>query len=344
MAKEMVTTVINENLKKKAFSSEVMHEGRNRSFFSRFTSAKGDNVIWRRNDLRASGKGVIYPFVRSLSEPGVTGTDRLIGNEENLTQHQIWIGCKVMRHAVARYDQDQLWLPWSLDTETKNALINWYSDKLDARLIDALSKDCTNVLYAPNAAGVWPTAENQITAANKLTSNALNGLKAVIDVSWKIFTPVKVAEFGKKYNIGLFHPNVINDLRTDPDWIEIQKLSAERGSTNPLFTGAEGVLHGTICWSYDKIHVTATGAAGEKVYHNLILGERASIHAEKQAMKTIEQLDDYEEVLGRGVRSVEGIEKVVIENEEQTKKTDFGVIKFMTSGSKAPAAFDLFDI
>ena len=61
-------------------------------------------------------------------------------------------------------------------------------------------------------------------------------------------------------------------------------------------------------------------------------------------MKTIEQLDDYEEVLGCGVRSVEGIEKVVIENEEQTKKTDFGVIKFMTSGSEAPAAFDLFDI
>lgn len=344
MAQEMVTIKINENLKKKTFSSEVMHEGRNRSFFSRFTSAKGDNVIWRRNDLRESGEGVIYPFIRSLSGSGVTGTNRLIGNEENLSQHQIWIGCEVMRHAVVRYDQDQLWLPWSLDTETKNALINWYSDKLDQRLMETLSDANTNNLYAPNAAGVWPTAENQITVANKLTVNALSGLKSVIDVSWKIFTPVKVAEFGKTYSIGLFHPNAMNELRKDPEWIEIQKHAAEKGSSNPLFTGAEGVIHGIVCWSYDKVKVTATGAAGEKVYHNLILGERACIHAEKQAMKPIEQTDDYGEVLGRGVRSVEGIEKVVIENEENTKKTDFGVIKFMTSGSPAPAAFDLFDI
>lgn len=345
MALEHVMTNVNDRLKAKKFSADVMHEGRGKSFFSKFSSRDGNNVIWARNDLKASGDGVVYPFIRALEGNGVTGKTRLIGNEEELAQHEVYIGCEVMRHAVASYAQDQAWVPWDIDREAKDALALWYADRLDLRLMDDLTTANTNILYAPNAAGVWGTTEGGITVANKLTVDALSGIKAVVDSSYKIFQPVKVAEFGnKKYTIGLFHPNVINDLRKDPDWKEIQKLAAERGSTNPLFSGAEGVVHGVVCWSYDKIPVTLTGAAGIPVYHNLILGEKAVIHAEKETMKPIAQEDDYGEVKGKGVRSIEGIHKVVVEDRENAKKTDFGVIKFVSAGSAAPAKFDLFDI
>ena len=345
MALEHKMTDVNNRLKAKKFSSEVMHEGRGKSFFSKFTSTKGDNVIWVRDDLKAAGDGVIYPFIRSLEGAGVTGKTRLIGNEETLQQHEIYMDCGVLRHAVASYAQDQAWIPWDLDKEAREALITWYADKLDQLLMKALTTNNTNVLYAPNASGAWATAESQLTSGHKLTVDVLSGLKAVLDSSYKIFQHVKVSEFGnKKYAIGLFHPDVINDLRKDPDWKTIQKDAAERGTTNPLFSGAEGYVHGTVCWSYDKVPVTLTGAGGIPVYHNVILGEKSAIHAVKEKMKPISQDDDYGEVKGKGVRSIEGLNKVTIENRENSKRTDFGVIKFVTAGSPAPATFKLFNI
>lgn len=345
MGLEHVMTSVNDRLKAKKFSADVMHEGRGKSFFNKFRSADGSNVIWLRNDLKVAGDQVVYPFIRGLEGAGVTGKNRLIGNEEILQQHEVYITCEVLRHAVAAYAQDQAWVPWDLDREAKDALTIWYADKLDQRMMDSLTRDNTNVLYAPNESGIWGTSESALTPANKLTVDALSGIKAVIDSSHKIFQPVKVADFGnKKYGIGLFHPNVINDLRMDPDWKEIQKDAAERGSQNPLFSGAEGIVHGIVCWSYDKIPVTLTGASSIPVYHNLILGEKAVIHAEKETMKPIAQEDDYGEVKGKGVRSIEGLQKVVVTDCASNKKTDFGVIKFMSAGSKAPAKFDLFTV
>lgn len=345
MGLENVMTSVNDRLKAKKFSADVMHEGRGKSFFDKFRSKNGDNVIWLRNDLKAAGDQVIYPFIRSLEGAGVTGKTRLIGNEEVLQQNEVYINCEVMRHAVASYAQDQAWVPWDMDREAKDALALWYADRLDLRMMESLTEASTNVLYAPNGSGTWGTSEGALTAANKLTVDALSGIKAVIDSSHKIFQPVKVADFGnKKYAVGLFHPNVINDLRKDPDWKEIQKVAAERGSKNPLFSGAEGIVHGIICWSYDKIPVTLTGASGIPVYHNLILGEKAVIHAEKETMKPIAQEDDYGEVKGKGVRSIEGLQKVVIEDRDNNKKTDFGVIKFLSAGSEAPAKFELFSL
>ena len=344
MALEHVVTNVNDRLKAKKFSADVMHEGRGKSFFNKFSSSKGDNVIWVRNDLKAAGDQVIYPFIRNLSGGGVSGKTRLIGNEEVLQQHEIYIDCQVIRHAVVSYAQDQAWVPWNLDRESKDLLATWYADKIDQKLITALTANNTNVLYAPNGT-TWATAESQITAAHKLTVDALSGLKSVLDSSYKIFQPVKVAEFGNKpYAIGLFHPDVINDLRKDPDWKSMQRDAAERGSMNPLFSGAEGIVHGIICWSYDKIPVTATGASGTKVYHNLILGEKSAIHAEKETMKPIAQEDDYGEIKGKGVRSIEGLQKVTIEDKTAGKKTDFGVIKFCTAGSGATVKFDLFTV
>lgn len=345
MALEQVMTSVNDRLKAKKFSADVMHEGRGKSFFNKFRSGDGSNVIWLRNDLKTAGDQVIYPFIRSLEGAGVSGKDRLIGKEEVLQQHEVYIQCEVLRHAVASYAQDQAWVPWDLDREAKDALTIWYADKLDQRMMDSLTKNNTNVLYAPNAAGQWGSTESAISGAHKLTVDALSGIKAVIDSSHKIFQPVKVSEFGnKKYAIGLFHPNVINALRMDPDWKEIQKDAAERGSKNPLFSGAEGIVHGIVCWGYDKIPVTLTGASGTPVYHNLILGEKAVIHAEKETMKPIAQEDDYGEIKGKGVRSIEGIQKVVVEDRDSGKKTDFGVIKFLSAGSEAPAKFDLFSL
>ena len=345
MALEHKMTDVNNRLKAKKFSNEVMHEGRGKSWFDKFTSAKGDNVIWVRDDLKAAGDGVIYPFIRSLEKEGVTGKNRLIGNEETLQQHEIYIGCDVIRHAVASFAQDQAWIPWDMDKEARDALIIWYADKLDQLLTKALTTDNTNILYAPNASGVWATAEGQLTSGHKLTVDALSGLKAVLDSSYKIFQHVRVPEFGnKKYAIGLFHPDVINDLRKDPDWKTIQKDAAERGSNNPLFSGAEGYVHGTICWSWDKVPKFLNGAGGIPVYHNVILGEKAAIHAVKEKMKPISQEDDYGEIKGKGVRSIEGLDRVTIEDRENNKKTDFGVIRFVTAGSPAPATFQLFNI
>lgn len=345
MPLELKMSDVNTRLKAKKFSADVMHEGRGKSFFNKFSSASGDNVIWRRSDLRAAGDQVVYPFIRELSGDGVTGKTRLIGNEEIMQQHEIYITCQVLRHAVATYRQDQAWIPWNQDREAKDLLTRWYADKLDLLLMAAMTAGNTNVLYAPNASGAWGNMESGITAENKLTVDALSGIKAVVDGSYKIFQPVKVKDFGNKpYTIGLFHPNVINDLRMDPDWKEIQKDAAERGSSNPLFSGAEGVVHGVVCWSYDKIPVTLTGASGIPVYHNLLLGEKSIIHAEKETMAPISQEDDYGEVKGKGVRSIEGIQKVVIEDSANAKKTDFGIIKFVSAGSKAPAQFDLFSL
>lgn len=344
MALEQVMTSVNDRLKAKKFSADVMHEGRGKSFFNKFRSSDGGNVIWLRNDLKSAGDQVVYPFIRGLEGAGVSGKERLIGREEVLQQHEVYIQCEVFRHAVASYAQDQAWVSWDLDREAKDALTIWYADKLDQRMMDSLTKNNTHVLYAPNGSGQWGSTESALTSANKLTVDALSGIKAVIDGSHKIFQPVKVSEFGnKKYAVGLFHPNVINDLRKDPDWKDMQKDAAERGSKNPLFSGAEGIVHGIVCWSYDKVPVTLTGASGAAVYHNLILGEKAVIHAEKETMKPIAQEDDYGEVKGKGVRSIEGIQKVVVEDRDNGKKSDFGVIKFLSCGSEAPAKFDLFD-
>lgn len=317
-------TTLPTGLVQKAWARQLWTEAERDNFFAKFTGEGANNIIQVKTDLKKEkGDQITVPLVMRLTGEGVTGDSTLEGNEEKLQMYDCPVTVNQYRHAVrlAGMMEEQK-TAINLRTAAKDGLKLWLKEKIEKLTVDALIKtpDADHTLYAGTN-----KAENTITAADKLTTDLIS----VAARKAKTLTPKirRVLADGKEYYIMLVDNYQARDLKTDERWIAAQENCAERGSSNPIFTGLLGVWDGVALYEYEGLPRTATGASSAVVGHALLLGCQAGIKGVAQEAYWREKAFDYDNQMGFATGVILGLKKSVFNSK------DFACVQVITSSA-----------
>lgn len=314
---------IPEKLVPKLWTKKVWREGLKASYFDKFTSTSGDNVVHTNKDLKqAKGDEVFFGLAMNLNGAGVSGNSTLKGNEDELKMYDFSVKTVLQRNAVKRFEADDQKSPYANLPLIKGTLVQWLSDWKDNKLISALTANpTTGERMFASAAGT----EVSLTANDKLTCALIAKAKRKAKMHEPMVKPLKID--GQDKYIMLVGTWAARDLKADPVWQAAQQNAAIRGSKNPIFTGALGEYDGVVLYEYERVQNTKTGASSANVVHNLLLGQQAACFAVAREARFIKDEDDYGNVQGNGIAFFGGIEKSVYNSK------DYGVIQVMTGGA-----------
>ncbi|TLD94920.1 DUF4043 family protein [Helicobacter jaachi] len=152
--------------------------------------------------------------------------------------------------------------------EATDSLGEWIQDRRDKNIVAAITNDFTNVVVADSTNGYKDTtnernvqsATKKIVAGDvmnvKMIRRAIFMARAGVNFKNKESFPLKPikSDVISEGNISIIHNSYIvlldsfqaDQLRSDKEWIEMQKYAGDRGDKNRLFSGLLGFIDGCV--------------------------------------------------------------------------------------------------
>ena len=305
---------------------------------------KDSNAIVQMKTELGKGEGdkITFGIRLPLTGAGIVGRDTVEGNEEKLIFKDFDMTIEELNHAVDTGGKmDEQRIPWDLMREGKDALQDWWSDKLSDYLIATLCGDTNfkiagktfaQACTAPSTNKVLrvnDTAEASITSADVLDLHFLDRMKQLAELptgdSYKVRPLTKG---GKKYFRVILHNYVFDALRQNMNVGQFGDLQKAAGKLQ--FPNVEFEYNGMLVSKSERISSPYTN-----VYRNILLGAQAATIAwggAGESKGTVMSFVPYEKDAKRYVMirggGILGAKKVVFNSE------DYGVI----SGSSYGAA------
>jgi len=154
-------------------------------------------------------------------------------------------------------------------------LPKWVAKRMDKIITAKLSENASNIIACSSATGVYALNNtSSISSGDRLSVQAIREAKKRakngIDGDGNAHPEIEPA-FSKAitregsiadyvdYYVLIVGQYGASQLKSDPEWIEIQKFSASRGKDNPLFTGAMGEIDGVIVFERSNWSATKPG-------------------------------------------------------------------------------------
>lgn len=336
----MATTAFGTNSAQavKIWSQLTLREALKATLFQTFMGPSKTSIIQRLVELeKSAGDQIKYDLLMQMGNDGVTGDNRMKGNEEALVYYQDTVDIDQLRNAHSFRRMSQQRTLHDMRVDAKANLADWFADKLDSYMFRALCGDTTlthgqtatapstnRIIYSGDA-----TSEATIGNNDQITLADLDYAKELAKTTSPFIRPTMVD--GKEYYVAVLHPYSITDLRLDIansayiDWPTIQMYAQKRGDKNPIFTGAMGVYNGVIIYESTRIFTPLTS-----VRRNLFLGAQAGTFAMGNAYDHIEQsrvgkdnlmswyeeIDDFGNEKGISCGCIFGINKSVFNSED----------------------------
>lgn len=325
----MSLTSATANLTAKLWASKTFDEAVKASYFNKFISESGDNVIHKYNDLsKNKGDAITIPLIMNLSGVGKSGDDVLEGYEEAITMYDFTVTVNQIRNAVRLAgEMTEQKLAFDLRMKAKNVLKQWFSDYLDNTLMTNLAASPTagETLFAGTA-----TATGTIAATMYLTTTLITKAKRTAMLHAPKVAPLKVE--GKDAYILLAHPYAVRDLKAnDTVWQNANYYAQERGNDNPILSGAVGMFDGVYVYEYERVPTGLDGGSSANVCYNMLLGKQAAVWAVAKPMfwkeKTGQFAFDYENSVGFATGYIGAIAK------SKFNSKDYGIIHVQTGGA-----------
>lgn len=314
----------------KLWSTMTLREALKKTMFKKFLGKGKDAIIMRLTELeRQAGDNIKFDLLLQMGNQGVTGDNRLKGNEEALTYKQDNVSIDQLRngHAFRRMSQQRTLHNLRLDAQMN--LSDWFADRMDnimfAHLCGDTSETFANTPVAPastdeylcsgdvSESGTISTDESSLGTNDRFALSDLDFAKEKARTKeaessgggvW--IRPVRID--GGEYYVAVLHPYSVTDMRIDVQqtsyvsWPDVQMYANKRGLTNPIFTGALGVYNGVILYDSTRIYSPTSN-----VRRNLFLGAQAGVFAIGNAygkraqrkmgkdnlMSWYEEIDDY---------------------------------------------------
>lgn len=266
-------------------------------FFKKFLGTNEDAVMYWAKDLeKNNGDSIAYDLLAELEGDGITGSNELEGNEENLDFQQDTILIDQLRHATGRALMSSQRSVHDLRAASKFALSRWWARKFESYMFRYLCGDITinhaqtgttftsnNVIYSGDATGEGDMGNNdQFTLAD------IDYCVEKAKTKDKKMIPIMIE--GKLHYIMVLHPYSVTDLKLNVGgastsiWMDIQKEAALRGKSNGIFTGALGVYNNTILFESPDIYASTT-----TIRRNIFLAARAGCFALGNAYDGMDQ-------------------------------------------------------
>jgi len=289
------------------WAASVIEEAEKQLFWKKFEGPEGSGMPIIRKDSNTSAQKVHVTVVAGLSGTGVSGENTLEGNEEKLTIDEVFYTPEILRHAVRYTKKGKKRVNFDIRMAARNALAKWLRDKLDASMFNTLTAaNHPSILYAGDA-----TSTDTIDATDDLTTTLISKAKLVARDN-KI-RPLVIE--GKQYYVMVVHPYQGYNLKQDSVWQQAQREAAERGSNNPLFTGALGYWDGVIIYEADNVPRALNNNTPQVYVGKAVLfGAEAAIRGYVGQPEWIEKDFDYGSQIGIAIEIDYGESRVAVSN------------------------------
>jgi N4-gp56 family major capsid protein len=333
MAKTSFATT--DNLTKKVWEEKLFRDTVKESYFSRFMGTGSESMCQEKTVLtKQKGDNITFGIRMRLSGAGVTSGTTLEGNEEDLTRYDFNISLEQYRHAVRDEGAlDRQRAMFSIDDESRSALKDWGTEKIDQLCFDALTATApSRVFYASTSTATEATAISALTTSNLLEPGIMSRAKAWAKTGGnRAQTPVRPIKIkGKEYYVLLVHPDQLADLFEDSAFQQARREAEIRGGENPIFTGAKAIYNGFIIHDHENVPIALTGGAGSDVPYakSFLLGAQALCWAWGMRPEIVARDFDYGNEHGYAWGMISGVAK------PRFNSLDYGCIGIYTARTR----------
>lgn len=287
---------------KQVWSTKYLAEYVRESTFMPYMGRSPTSIFQIVTELQdQAGKTINIPLIARLKGQGVTGSQVLEGNEEDLGNYNAQIIVDWLRNGVVVPKSTSYLTEINLFDAAKPMLKTWSSEKLRDSIIAALGSivipgatgvQDTTVAYADATAGqrntfltgnadrvlfgaakangssnVWATALAQVDNTNdKLTSSTGSLAKRMAKIADPHIRPFKVPESGREYFVMFCNPYAFRDLKNDTAMQNANRDARAREgdamSKNPLFQDGDLIFDGVIYREVPELTQLTIAGAG----------------------------------------------------------------------------------
>lgn len=320
------------------------------SGFSPYMGTSEMDIIHVRNDLRTDGYTIRIPLLLDLQSNGVTGNQRLSGNEEALDQYYFDVSWEYYRHAVETSKKEREKSANNLLAAKRPLLQSWASEKIKYQIIDSLHKIGTTTYTAASEAtkDAWLVANtdrvlfgnaisnhsggdhsaalaNVDTTNDKLAASSVHLMKRRARNAYPRIRPFKTGTQGREYFVCFTHPRSFRDLKKDTTMQAANRDARERNmGSNPIFQDGDLIYDGIIFREIPELEVArfssavnaettlvGVGNSSSDVAVSFLCGCQSLAFVNKEMpTPTAKKEDDYGFFSGVGIEMAHGIEKV----------------------------------
>lgn len=351
----METTVLS-GLDLTKWQADFMKSYVRESGFAPYMGTSEMDIIHVKNDLKTDGYTIRVPLLLDLQSEGVTGDQRLSGNEEALDQYYFDVTWEYYRHGVETSKKQREKSANDLLAAKRPLLRAWSSEKIKYQIIDSLHKMGTTKYSAAAEAvkDAWLAANtdrvlfgnaisnhsandhsaalaNIDTTNDKLTAASVALLKRRARNAYPRIRPFKTGTQGREYFVMFTHPRSFRDLGNDTTIQAANREARERGvDSNPIFQDGDLIYKGIIFREIPELEVAkfsssvntettlvGVGGSSSDVAVSFLCGCQAIAYVNKEMpTPTAKKEDDYGFFSGVGIEMAHGIEKVRWANNE----------------------------
>lgn len=278
----------NDNLTRKKWARDLFRILLPATEFNDLVGKDANAVIQMRTELgKGEGDTLTFGIRLPLSGEGIVGDDTVEGNEEKLQFRNFQTKIEELNHAVdtgGRMEQQRV--PYNLMQEGKDALQEWWADKLSDYVFNTLcgnsgyliaGKTFAQACVEPDTNHILKVndvAEASMTSADVLDLTFLDRMKQLAENPtatncYKV-RPLKIK--GKKYYRVILHNYVFDLLRQNTNvgqWGDLLRAAGKLGVENVEFE-----YNGLLVSKSERIYSPQTN-----VYRNLLLGAQAAVFA-----------------------------------------------------------------
>lgn len=348
MSQTQITT--NHALKVRQYDDKAFVEYVDKLVMKPWMGTSTESVIQvKENLMKGKGDQVTFALAQALAGGGVTGESAMEGNEEAMVFRDFSVSLEQYKNAVRLAGSlTESRTAFDLKDEARPALTTWLSQLVEDKFFAALgSIDGTVYASASEASkDTWLAANadrvlfgaaksnnsandhsaslsNVDTSNDQLTTAQISLAKRMAQLASPAIRPIKT-DNGEEWYVMFAHNLCTRDLKNSDSWKQAQQYAMNRGSDNPLFTGALGTWDGVILVETPKCPVLAdVGASTIDVGINFLCGAQALVLAHggypsRQGAKVVmtEKLFDYDEQWGCQIKTLFAHGKTVFNSKQ----------------------------
>ena len=345
------------------WSKEVFRSAMDKLFFKQKNlMGTGDNVIVKeKTELKGKrGDTIDLMMVAKLSGDAITGDNEAEGNEEAQNSYNETLLIDQARKPIRLTGLlDEQINGYDMRVEAKAALSSWMAEFLERQIflklagignvtltdVDgnvvgtqcAWSNTPTLIAHADTLAGYgsrYFCAEytsggaTGLAATDVMTPYLIDRMKSKMTQAKPIIKPLMIK--GKEMYVMFVHPRQAFDLWRNPEFQQSMREAADRGSENPIFTGALGIRNGVIIHEHPYVPFLDISVAGHNftaaasgtdyaavdAYRAIICGQNAAGFAQVNKVKWVEKSFDYENQTGFCISFMGGVDKLMFNSLE----------------------------
>ena len=330
--------------------------------FGKFTGRSEDAIFQIIPRLeKEAGDQIKYDLMLQNRGPGVQGDAELSGYEEILAFSQASLYIDQLRNGFKYGKMGQQRTLHNLRRAAKINLKGWYQWGMDGLLwaymcgLHGNGAKSVSEIYAAGDGGAGGFAGNTYLAPDaahylNLTTDTfdirmLDYMKEKAVTNVPAIRPVMV-DGAEKYVVAL-GPYQVTAMRAGSSttgvasqWADLHKSVAEKGSKNPIYTGALGEYNGMVIHEINNMPVDTTNSysyglllgaqAGTIAYGNAWDDEDTKAMGGPSPFSWVEESLDYKNKKGVGVTCQFGLQKNQFDDEDGTAR-DFACVRLLTN-------------